>query len=178
MHHAYARHRIRIRPHTRNDISLPKVALVCLTLFANLGGMAQTGNPAYDAWAKSSGPKPGMYEYKMTTEMSGIPGMGTMKMPLKTFKKCITQKDVDEGRQIMADNKSGFKCTMTSFSAKGNIAQYAQSCAGPDMKMTSVGTIEHKGDVQIHNSKTSMQSKEMTTQSSNLMEIRRLGDCK
>ena len=160
------------------NAGLPKTALACLTLFANVGVLAQTGNPAYDAWAKTSGPKPGMYEYKMTTEMSGIPGMDTMKMPLKTFKKCVTQKDVDDGRQMMADSKGGFKCTMTSFSAKGNIAQYAQSCVGLDMKMDSVGTFEKKGDVQVHTSKTSMHSKDMNTTSSNLMEIRRLGDCK
>lgn len=147
-------------------------------LIASTGAVAQTGNAAYDSWAKSSGPKPGMYEYKMSMEMSGIPGMGTMKMPPSSFKKCVTQKDVDEGRQMMSDQKNGnFKCTMTSFSAKGSSGQYTQSCIGTDMKMTSVGSFEQKGDTQIHTNKTAMQSKDMNTNSSSVMEIRRLGDC-
>ena len=139
---------------------------------------AQISNADYQAWAKATGFKPGMYEYKMTMEMSGIPGVGTMKMPPSSFKKCVTQKDVDEGRQMMNDSQNGFKCTMTSFSGQGGSGQYAQSCTGPDMKMTVVGSFVQKGDTQIHNSKTTMQSKGMNTNGNNLMEIKRLGDCK
>lgn len=138
---------------------------------------AQISNADYQAWAKATGFKPGMYEYKMTMEMSGIPGVGTMKMPPTSFKKCVTQKDVDEGRQMMGDSQNGFKCTMTSFSGQGGSGQYAQSCEGPDMKMTVVGNFAQKGDTQVHNSKTAMQGKGMNTNANNVMEIRRLGDC-
>lgn len=166
----------------RHKFLVAITAITAMTAFTGLlastGAFAQTGNAAYDTWAKAAGPKPGMYEYKMSTEMSGIPGVGTMKMPPMAFKKCITQKDVDEGRQMMSDQKnSNFKCTMTSFSAKGNSGQYAQSCVGPDMKMTSVGSFEQKGDTQVHTSKTMMQGKDMNTNSSTVMEIHRLGDC-
>ena len=151
-----------------------------LGLFLLMAGTvvtAQISNADYQAWAKATGFKPGMYEYKMTMEMSGIPGVGTMKMPPSSFKKCVTQKDVDEGRQMMGDSQNGFKCTMTSFSGQGGSGQYAQNCEGPDMKMTVVGSFVQKGDTQVHNSKTAMQGKGMNTNANNVMEIRRLGDC-
>lgn len=146
-------------------------------LMAGTVATAQISNADYQAWAKATGFKPGMYEYKMTMEMSGIPGVGTMKMPPSSFKKCVTQKDVDEGRQMMGDSQNGFKCTMTSFSGQGGSGQYAQNCEGPDMKMTVVGNFVQKGDTQVHNSKTAMQGKGMNTNANNVMEIRRLGDC-
>lgn len=154
-------------------------ACLALGCFAIGVANAQTGNPAYDAWAKASGPKPGLFEYKMTTEMSGMPGMGTMKMPTKTMRHCVTQKDIDEGRQFMTGQKdTGFKCTITDFSKQGNIVNYTQSCSGQGMKMNSIATLEQKGDIQIHTSKTTMQSPEFNTKSNNVMEIRRIGDCK
>jgi Protein of unknown function (DUF3617) len=153
-------------------------ALGLLAIAVSSVATAQISNADYQAWAKATGFKPGMYEYKMTIEMSGIPGMGTMKMPPSSFKKCVTQKDVDEGRQMMNDPKSGgFKCTMTSFSANGDKGQYAQTCEGSSMTMSVVGSFEQKGDTQIHSSKTAMQGKGMNTTSNNVMEIRRLGDC-
>jgi hypothetical protein len=152
-------------------------ALGLLAITASAVVTAQISNADYQAWAKATGFKPGMYEYKMTMEMTGIPGMGTMKMPTTSFKKCVTQKDVDEGRQMMSDSQNGFKCTMTSFSGQGGSGQYAQSCEGPDMKMTVVGNFVQKGDAQVHTSKTAMQGKGMNTNANNVMEIRRLGDC-
>ncbi len=150
-----------------------------LTMLAGTVTMAQISNTDYAAWAKATGFKPGMYDYKMTIEMSGIPGAGTIKMPPTSFKKCVTQKDVDEGRQMMSDpKKGGFKCTMTSFSGSGGSGQYTQVCEGTDMKMTVVGSFEQKGDTQVHTSKTAMRGKQMNTDSKNVMEIRRLGDCK
>lgn len=155
-----------------------QIALGLLATALSPSAMSQISSADYQAWAKATGFKPGMYEYKMTIEMSGIPGMGTMKMPPSSFKKCVTQKDVDEGRQMMNDPKSGgFKCTMTSFSAKGDSGEYAQACEGSNMTMTVAGSFVQKGDTQVHNSKTSMQGKGMNTTSNNVMEIRRLGDC-
>jgi hypothetical protein len=156
--------------------SVQKV-LVLLAITASAVATAQISNADYQAWVKATGFKPGMYDYKMTMEMTGIPGMGTMKMPPMSFKKCVTQKDVDEGRQIMNDPKNGFQCTMTSFSAKGDAGQYAQTCEGSDMKMTVLGSFEQKGDTQVHRSKTAMQGNGMNTNTNNVMEIRRLGEC-
>ena len=150
-----------------------------VAMVATSAAVAQISNADYAAWAKATGFKPGMYEYKMTMEMSGIPGVGTMKMPPTSFKKCVTQKDVDEGRQMMSDPKEGgFKCTMTSFSGQGGSGQYTQTCEGSEMKMTVVGSFEQKGDTQVHTSKIAMRGKQMKTDSKNVMEIRRLGDCK
>jgi hypothetical protein len=162
-----------IRQHVKKALGLLGMCAIGVSTVAT----AQMSNADYQAWAKATGFKAGMYEYKMTMEMSGIPGVGTMKMPPTSFKKCVTQKDVDEGRQMMNDSQNGFKCTMTSFSAKGDSGQYAQSCEGPDMKMTVVGNFVQKGDTQVHNSKTAMQGKGMNTNANNVMEIRRLGDC-
>ena len=153
--------------------------LSAVAMLASTAAVAQISNADYAAWAKATGFKPGMYDYKMTIEMSGIPGVGTMKMPPSSFKKCVTQKDVDEGRQMMSDPKNGgFKCTMTSFSGSGGTGKYTQVCEGTDMKMTVVGSFEQKGDTQVHTSKTAMRGKQMNTDSKNVMEIRRLGDCK
>jgi Protein of unknown function (DUF3617) len=158
--------------------SLVQKSLGLCAIALSSAALAQISNADYQAWAKATGFKPGMYEYKMSMEMSGMPGMGTMKMPPSAFKKCVTQKDVDEGRQMMSDPKNGgFKCTMTSFSGKGGSGQYTQTCEGPDMKMTVVGSFEQKGDVQVHNNKTAMRSQNMNTDSKTVMEIRRLGDC-
>lgn len=152
--------------------------LSAVAMVASTAALAQISQADYAAWAKATGFKPGMYEYKMAMEMSGMPGMGTMKMPPSTFKQCITQKDVDEGRQMMSNPKNGgFKCTMTSFSGKGGSGQYTQACEGTDMKMTVVGSFEQKGDTQVNTSKTEMRGKNMNTDSKNVMEIRRLGDC-
>ena len=162
-----------IRQHVKKALGLFGMWAIAVSTVAT----AQMSNADYQAWAKATGFKAGMYEYKMTMEMSGIPGVGTMKMPPTSFKKCVTQKDVDEGRQMMNESQNGFKCTMTSFSAKGDSGQYAQSCEGPDMKMTVIGNFVQKGDTQVHNSKTAMQGKGMNTNANNVMEIRRLGDC-
>lgn len=159
-----------VRQHIQKAVGL--LAVVASTVVT-----AQFSNADYQAWAKATGFKPGMYEYKMTMEMTGIPGMGTMKMPPSSFKRCVTQKDVDEGRQMMGDSQNGFKCTMTSFSGQGGSGQYAQTCEGSDMKMTVVGNFVQKGDTQVHTSKTAMQGKGMNTNANNSMEIRRLGDC-
>ena len=162
-----------IRQHVKKALGLFGMWAIAVSTVAT----AQMSNADYQAWAKATGFKAGMYEYKMTMEMSGIPGVGTMKMPPTSFKKCVTQKDVDEGRQMMNESQNGFKCTMTRFSAKGDSGQYAQSCEGPDMKMTVIGNFVQKGDTQVHNSKTAMQGKGMNTNANNVMEIRRLGDC-
>ena len=159
-----------VRQHIQKAVGL-------LAMLASTVVSAQISNADYQAWAKATGFKPGMYEYKMTMEMTGIPGMGTMKMLPSSFKRCVTQKDVDEGRQMMGDSQNGFKCTMTSFSGQGGSGQYAQNCEGPDMKMTVVGNFVQKGDTQVHTSKTAMQGKGMNTNANNLMVIRRLGDC-
>ena len=159
-----------VRQHIQKAVGL-------LAMLASTVVSAQISNADYQAWAKATGFKPGMYEYKMTMEMTGIPGMGTMKMLPSSFKRCVTQKDVDEGRQMMGDSQNGFKCTMTSFSGQGGSGQYAQNCEGPDMKMTVVGNFVQKGDTQVHTSKTAMQGKGMNTNANNSMEIRRLGDC-
>ena len=159
-----------VRQHIQKAVGL-------LAMLASTVVSAQISNADYQAWAKATGFKPGMYEYKMTMEMTGIPGMGTMKMPPSSFIRCVTQKDVDEGRQMMGDSQNGFKCTMTSFSGQGGSGQYAQNCEGPDMKMTVVGNFVQKGDTQVHTSKTAMQGKGMNTNANNSMEIRRLGDC-
>lgn len=159
-----------VRQHIQKAVGL--LAVVASTVVT-----AQISNADYQAWAKATGFKPGMYEYKITMEMTGIPGMGTMKMLPSSFKRCVTQKDVDEGRQMLGDSQNGFKCTLTSFSGQGGSGQYAQNCEGPDMKMTVVGNFVQKGDTQVHTSKTAMQGKGMNTNANNSMEIRRLGDC-
>jgi len=146
-------------------------------LFAG-AALAQVGSPAYEAWAKAYGPKPGMYAYSMTTETTGIPGMGKMKMPAFNMKQCLTQKDIDEGRQLMSGQKNaGFKCAISNFKAQGANAQYTQLCEGQGMKMSSTADLVQQTDKVVIKSNTTMQSQGMNTQSSSVMEIRRLGNC-
>jgi hypothetical protein len=73
--------------------------------------------------------KEGLYEYKMTMDIPGMPA-GMQKAP-HTFQHCVTQKDIEEGgfgkggQQRTPEN-----CEIKDFKMSGNTATYVMECKG------------------------------------------------
>jgi hypothetical protein len=87
--------------------------------------------------------KPGMYEYKMTMEMAGMPkgmpgmpGMGGQPM---TMQHCVKQEDIDNGK-FGDKNNASKDCKVENFKMSGNTASYTMTCTGKN---------EMKGDTRI-----------------------------
>lgn len=83
--------------------------------------------------------KPGLYDYKMTMEMPGMPaGMGGRPF---AFQHCVTQKDIDEGGFAKGKDPNQQNCEVKDFKMSGNTASYTMECKGQapmkgDVKMT------------------------------------------
>ncbi|HUP97049.1 MAG TPA: DUF3617 family protein [Usitatibacter sp.] len=60
--------------------------------------------------------KPGMYEFKTLTEMSGVTSSKQQEKSTETEKRCVTPAEVDKGVELRKDCKvTTFKETGTSF---------------------------------------------------------------
>ena len=72
--------------------------------------------------------KPGLYDYKMTMEMPGMPaGMGGRPF---SFQHCVTEKDISEGGAIKGKDPNSKDCEIKDFKMSGNTATYNMECKG------------------------------------------------
>jgi len=77
--------------------------------------------------------KPGMYQYKMETQMPGMPGgMGSHAM---TLERCVTEQDVASGNFSKGERQPK-DCEFTDVKQSGNTVSYKMVCTG-QMQMTA-----------------------------------------
>jgi hypothetical protein len=77
--------------------------------------------------------KPGMYEYKMEMDMSGVagmpPGVGNHSF---TTQHCLTQEDIDRGTMSKGrDPKENNDCQVKNMQSSGSSASYTMACTKP-----------------------------------------------
>lgn len=81
--------------------------------------------------------RPGLWE--MTTRMQ-MPGM-PYQMPARTFRRCITQADLDKNHGVPKPQTHGdMTCTMANFTRSGNTLNYTMKCTGKDGDMQFDGS--------------------------------------
>ncbi len=96
---------------------------LCLAAFltvANIANVAHAQLPKFDT-------SPGKWSYNTRTE---IPGMGSIPM---SFEQCVTQKDIDEGRNLSAQKDAGIDCKYSNLQVTGNRYLFTATCTGKDM---------------------------------------------
>jgi Protein of unknown function (DUF3617) len=114
------------------------VAVTCVALASAPFALAQ------DLSFFKSKAKPGLYEYKMQMDMSGVPGMPPGMVPHAfTTQHCLTQEDIDKGTMSKRDPKENNDCQVKNLASSGNSASYTMSCTKPrpmnaDVKITFV----------------------------------------
>lgn len=119
--------------------------------------------------------KPGLYEYRMTMEMPGMPA-GMAGHPM-SFQQCVTQKEIDDGGFAKGKDASQKDCEVKDFKMSGNTATYAMECKGQhqmraDVKMTFVEN-GFNSDMKM-----SMNQGGQAMNMTQKMESRFLGPCK
>jgi Protein of unknown function (DUF3617) len=65
---------------------------------------------------------PGKWSYNTRSE---IPGVGSIPM---SFEQCVTQKDIDEGRNLQSQKDAGMDCKYTDVKKTGNRYQFVATC--------------------------------------------------
>jgi hypothetical protein len=119
--------------------------------------------------------KEGLYEYKMTMDIPGMPA-GMQKQP-HTFQHCVTQKDLDEGKIGKGRGDMEKNCEVKDFKMSGNTATYTMECKGENaMRADNKITFgDGKFDMDM---KMQMTQKGQVMNMSQHMEGRFLGACK
>lgn len=70
--------------------------------------------------------QPGKWSYTTRTE---IPGVGSIPM---SFEQCVTQKDIDEGKNLNAQKDAGVDCKYSDVKKTGNRYQFVATCKMKD----------------------------------------------
>ena len=129
--------------------------------------------------------KPGMYEYTIETDMSAMQGMPKgMKIPATTFTKCVSDKDIQEGRQFQQGNKPGAKpgdisCKMTDLKSNGSSGSYTQTCTSPKVTMQAEVAFQTSGDTTVMQTESKIQpAGGAAIKSKSTMTMKYLGACK
>ena len=110
------------------------------------------------------GMKPGQYEYTMKMDMPGMP----VAMPPQTFQRCVTQADVDQGRQFNSDRSRD--CEVKNLKQSAGKASFDIAC-----KDGTTGKAEYAygGDQMTGKTVLNSQGRTMTMN----LSSRRLGTC-
>jgi hypothetical protein len=145
---------------------------VAATLAATICATASAAGPM-DAFKGKM--KEGLYEYKMSMEMPGMPaGMGN-----RTFQNCVTQKELDEGKYGKGRDKAAENCEMKDVNVSGNTASYKMVCKGEKggHDMVADTKVTYAGEAFIMDMKMSMNEGGKTMNVNQHMEGRRVGPC-
>ena len=123
---------------------------------------------AFTSLAATAGPgmQPGNYEYTIKMEMPGMP----FAMPPQTFQRCVTQADVDQGKQYKSDERK--ECETKNMKRSANGASFDMVC-----KDGSTGKASYTFSGDGMTGKTVMTMKEGQSMTMN-MSSKRAGDCK
>jgi len=113
------------------------------------------------------GMKPGMYAYTVKMEMPGMP----FQMPPQNFERCVTQADVDKGKQYDNQSDRGSDCEVKNLKQAANKTTFDLAC-----KDGTTGKAEYALTGDGMTGKTVM-NREGTAMTMN-MSAKRSGDCK
>jgi len=130
---------------------------------------------AMPALAGQSPMKPGMWEITTRMDMPGMP----YKMPPMTLKHCVTPEMLAKDHGL-GEQKSppGSHCERTRMNISGNHAEWAVSCTG-QTSVTGNGTVTWDSADSYHGeSHLTMQMNGHTTNMTQTMQGKRLGDCR
>ena len=117
---------------------------------------------------------PGKWSYSTRTE---IPGIGSIPM---NFEQCVTQKDIDEGRNLAAQKDAGMDCKYSNLKQTGNRYQFTATCVSKDMPEPMVMTYDMTASPTQFDSKMTMtggNSKAMGGKMNMSMSAKRTGGC-
>lgn len=145
---------------------MKRIAL-CLATLLLVGNVAQAQLPKFDT-------APGKWSYNTRTE---IPGMGSIPI---SFEQCVTQKDVDEGRNLSAQKDAGIDCKYSDMKQTGNRYQFKATCTGKDLPEPMVMTHDMTATATAIDSKMIMtggNTKAMGGRMNMSMSAKRLGGC-
>ena len=120
------------------------------------------------------GTSPGKWSYSTRTE---IPGIGSIPM---SFDQCVSQKDIDEGRNLSAQKDAGIDCKYSDMKQTGNRYQFKATCTGKDLPEPMVMTYDMTATATAMDSKMTMtggNTKAMGGKMNMSMSAKRLGGC-
>ena len=139
----------------------------CLATALLLATTAQAEVPKLDT-------APGKWSYNTRTE---IPGMGSIPM---SFEQCVTQKDVDEGRNLSAQKEAGMDCKYSDVKQTGNRYQFKATCTSKDLPEPMVMSYDMTATATAMDSKMTMTggtTKAMGGKMNMSMTAKRLSGC-
>jgi len=102
-----------------------KTVSLMATAFAAFTALALTHSAMADMPKINT--QPGKWSYTTRTE---IPGLGSIPM---SFEQCLTQKDIDEGRNLSAQKDAGVDCKYSDVKQSGNRYQFTATCKMKDV---------------------------------------------
>jgi hypothetical protein len=117
---------------------------------------------------------PGKWSYNTRTE---IPGMGSIPM---SFDQCVSQKDIDEGRNLSAQKDAGIDCKYSELKQTGSRFQFKATCTGKDLPEPMVMVYDMTATATSIDSKMTMtggNTKAMGGKMNMSMTAKRLGGC-
>lgn len=121
--------------------------------------------------------KPGLWEYKMTMEMAGMPKMPMVGQPM-TFTRCLKPEDIKDPTKAFEDNKSKHQCEHKEHKVEGNKVSFKVVCSGENAGTGSgeftIDAEKFDGTMKFAGTGGPMGGMEMMQ----TMSGRRLGDCK
>jgi hypothetical protein len=115
----------------------------------------------------ADGMKPGMYAYTVKMEMPGMP----FALPPQQFQRCVTQADVDKGKQYDNQSDRNSDCEVKNLKQAAGKTTFDLAC-----KDGTTGTAEYAatGDGMTGKTVMNRQGTAMTM----AMSAKRTGDCK
>lgn len=145
------------------------------TLLAAALALACASVPAAAQFEQFKGKmKPGLYDYKMTMEMPGMPSnMGKQAMNMQ---HCLKDEDINGGK-FNSKGQMPKDCKVENFKMAGNTASYTMSCTGT-MNMSAENRIAFSGDGFVMDSKSTMNHGGTVMNSTSHMEAKYVGPCK
>ena len=117
---------------------------------------------------------PGKWSYSTRTE---IPGMGSIPM---SFEQCVTQKDIDEGRNLSAQKDAGMSCKYSDLKQTGNRYQFTATCTSKDLPEPMIMTYDMTASPTQFDAKMTMtggNTKAMGGKMNMTMSAKRTGGC-
>jgi Protein of unknown function (DUF3617) len=118
--------------------------------------------------------QPGKWSYTTRTE---IPGVGSIPM---SFEQCVTQKDIDEGKNLSAQKEAGMDCKYSDVKKTGNRYQFVATCKMKDTPEPMVMSYDMTATPTQIDSKMVMtggNTKAMGGKMNMSMSSKRLGGC-
>ncbi len=138
-----------------------------VALIAVLINSAHAQLPKFDT-------QPGKWSYNTRTE---IPGVGSIPV---SFDQCVTQKDIDEGKNLSAQKDAGIDCKYGNIKVTGSRYQFVATCTGKNLKEPMVMSYDMTATPTQIDSKMTMTGGAANTAGGKMnvsMNAKRIGGC-